>query len=270
MGTAYVRGLQAEDLRHGVICTGKHFLGYAMSEGGMNHAPVQLGPRELREVYAEPFAAAIRDAGLASIMNSYSSVDGLPCGGAGRSSRPPPWRAGLRRRGGGRLLRRRPAAALPPRRTAAGATPALARCGRARPGAAGARLLRRHADRSSPTGRLPVAVVDGAVRRVPGSKFQVGLFENPYVDADRRRGRVRHPLATGPWPAERRPKSIVLLAEPTDASRSPSAQDAAPSSRSSARRRRARGCSRATTTTPRISRSRSTQVAPSGTHPVPR
>src|SRR5205085_3593583 len=51
-------------------------------EGGMNHAPVQLGPRELREIFAEPFAAAIRDAGLASIMNSYSSVDGLPCAGS--------------------------------------------------------------------------------------------------------------------------------------------------------------------------------------------
>ena len=38
--------------------------GTGMSEGGMNHAPVHLGPRELREIYAEPFAAAIRDAGL--------------------------------------------------------------------------------------------------------------------------------------------------------------------------------------------------------------
>ena len=52
------------------IATGKHFLGYGLPEGGMNHAPVHLGPRELREVYAEPFAAAIRDAGLASVMNS--------------------------------------------------------------------------------------------------------------------------------------------------------------------------------------------------------
>src|SRR5207249_906792 len=82
LGTAYVRGLQTDDLGRGVICTGKHFLGYGLPEGGMNHAPVQLGPRELREVFAEPFAAAIRDAGLASIMNSYSAVDGLPCAGA--------------------------------------------------------------------------------------------------------------------------------------------------------------------------------------------
>ncbi|MHC5051631.1 MAG: glycoside hydrolase family 3 protein, partial [Planctomycetota bacterium] len=78
MGVAYVRALQTDDLRHGVVCTGKHFLGYALSQGGRNQAPVQLGGRELREVYAEPFAAAIREAGLASIMNSYSSIDGEP------------------------------------------------------------------------------------------------------------------------------------------------------------------------------------------------
>lgn len=78
MGVAYVKGLQTDDLSNGVVCTGKHFLGYALSQGGRNQAPVHLGPRELREVYAEPFAAAIRDAGLASIMNSYSSIDGEP------------------------------------------------------------------------------------------------------------------------------------------------------------------------------------------------
>ena len=66
IGTAYVRGIQGDDPRHGVLATGKHFLGYGLPEGGLNHAPVQLGPRELREVFAEPFAAAIRDAGLAT------------------------------------------------------------------------------------------------------------------------------------------------------------------------------------------------------------
>src|SRR5207245_10104824 len=82
LGTAYVRGLQTGDLRNGVAATGKHFLAYAMSEGGRNWNPVQMGPRELREVYAEPFAAAIRDAGMAAVMNSYASVDGLPCAGS--------------------------------------------------------------------------------------------------------------------------------------------------------------------------------------------
>lgn len=79
LGAAYVRGLQTDDLRNGVAATAKHFLGYAMSEGGRNCNPVHLGPRELREVYAEPFAAAIREADLAAVMNSYASIDGLPC-----------------------------------------------------------------------------------------------------------------------------------------------------------------------------------------------
>src|SRR5947199_1969771 len=82
IGTAYVQGLQSDDLRHGVAATGKHFLGYAMSEGGRNWGPVQCGPRELREVYADPFAAVIRNADLATMMNSYASVDGLPCAGS--------------------------------------------------------------------------------------------------------------------------------------------------------------------------------------------
>ena len=73
----------------GVAATGKHFLGYGLSEGGMNHAPVHLGPRELREVYAEPFRAAISEAGLATVMNSYGSVDGVACGGSKTHPRRP-------------------------------------------------------------------------------------------------------------------------------------------------------------------------------------
>ena len=82
MGVAYVRGVQADDLQRGVVATGKHFLGYGAPEGGMNHAPAHIGPRELRETFARPFEAAIREAGLASVMNAYSEVDGLPCGGS--------------------------------------------------------------------------------------------------------------------------------------------------------------------------------------------
>ncbi len=82
LGTAYVRGMQTDDLTEGVLATGKHFVAHGLSEGGRNRAPVQIGPRELREVYAEPFAAAIRDAGLGSVMSSYSCVDGLPGSGS--------------------------------------------------------------------------------------------------------------------------------------------------------------------------------------------
>jgi beta-glucosidase len=82
MGVGYVRGIQGEDLSRGVAATAKHFLGYGASEGGLNHAPAHIGPRELREVFARPFEAVIREAGIASVMNAYSEVDGLACGGS--------------------------------------------------------------------------------------------------------------------------------------------------------------------------------------------
>ena len=79
MGTAFVEGLQGDDLATGVIATAKHFVGYGASEGGMNWAPVHVPDRELLEVFLHPFEAAVRTAGLASMMNGYHELDGVPC-----------------------------------------------------------------------------------------------------------------------------------------------------------------------------------------------
>jgi len=79
-GSAFVRGLQTDQLGRGVLATGKHFLAYGASEGGMNWAPAHVPERELREVFLPPFEAAIKTAGLASIMNAYHELDGVPCG----------------------------------------------------------------------------------------------------------------------------------------------------------------------------------------------
>lgn len=75
-GMAYIRGLQGHDLAQGVMATGKHFVGHSLSQGGLNCGPVHMGPRELWDVYLAPFQAAIRDAKLASIMNAYPELDG--------------------------------------------------------------------------------------------------------------------------------------------------------------------------------------------------
>jgi len=185
LGVAYVRGLQTDDVRHGVVATGKHFLAYAMSEGGRNWGPVQMGPRELREVYAEPFAAAIRDAGLAAVMNSYASVDGLPCAGSHQIL------TGLLRDELGfdgvvvadyfsvaQLLEHHRIAADP--------------------GEAARRALTAGLDMELPAvrfygeplkeeiaaGRVAMEVVDTAVRRVLRMKVALGLFEEPYVDSE--------------------------------------------------------------------------------------
>ncbi len=75
-GMAYIKGLQSEDIAQGVMATGKHFIGHSLSQGGLNCAPVHVGMREIYDVYLAPFQAAIRDAKLASIMNAYPELDG--------------------------------------------------------------------------------------------------------------------------------------------------------------------------------------------------
>lgn len=80
MAVAYVKGLQGDDLREGVIATLKHFVGHGFPEGGLNHAPVNVSERELREMALFPYEAAIREGHAGSVMNAYHSIDGMPCG----------------------------------------------------------------------------------------------------------------------------------------------------------------------------------------------
>nr|WP_246117496.1 glycoside hydrolase family 3 N-terminal domain-containing protein [Cellulomonas composti] len=74
LGTAYVRGLQAE----GVHATLKHFVGYSGSRAGRNFGPVSAGPRELADVLLPPFEMAVLDGGVRSVMPAYVEIDGLP------------------------------------------------------------------------------------------------------------------------------------------------------------------------------------------------
>jgi beta-glucosidase len=75
-GLGYIRGLQGDDLRVGLLATGKHFVGHSLTAGGLNCAPAQMGSNALWDVYLMPFQAAIQDADLRSIMNAYPELDG--------------------------------------------------------------------------------------------------------------------------------------------------------------------------------------------------
>ena len=75
---AFVEGIQGRNGERPVLATGKHFLGYGASEGGLNQAITQLGRRALVDEYAEPFRRAIAEADIALMMNSYNEVDGVP------------------------------------------------------------------------------------------------------------------------------------------------------------------------------------------------
>lgn len=80
IGNAYIRGLQSDDMRDGIAATGKHFAGHGWPEGGRNWSIVRIPPREFREVFLTPFWSAIQEAKIASIMNAYHEMDGIPCG----------------------------------------------------------------------------------------------------------------------------------------------------------------------------------------------
>ena len=80
MGAAMVRGLGGGDLSlpYSTITTLKHFIAYGTTEGGQNGACSMVGPRELKQVFLTPFKRAI-DAGALSVMTAYNSLDGVPC-----------------------------------------------------------------------------------------------------------------------------------------------------------------------------------------------
>ena len=73
-GIHYVSGMQ----RQGVSCIAKHFLGYSSTQGGLNTSACRMGTRELYEIFATPFEAADKLAGLDAMMANYGEIDGLP------------------------------------------------------------------------------------------------------------------------------------------------------------------------------------------------
>lgn len=64
----------------GVISTLKHFIAYGIPEGGHNGNPSFVGKRDLYENFLPAFKAAI-DEGALSVMTSYNAIDGEPTTG---------------------------------------------------------------------------------------------------------------------------------------------------------------------------------------------
>ena len=80
LGAAMVRGLGGGDLTKpfSTLATLKHFIAYGTTEGGQNGNQTVLGPMELHQNFLPPFRRAI-EAGALSVMTSYNSCDGIPC-----------------------------------------------------------------------------------------------------------------------------------------------------------------------------------------------
>ena len=80
---ARVRGFQGTDLSayNTMAACAKHFVGYGAAEGGRDYNTVDTSKQRLRELYLPPFSAAA-DAGVATFMNSFNEVMGVPATGS--------------------------------------------------------------------------------------------------------------------------------------------------------------------------------------------
>lgn len=82
VGVAKINGYQGDDLAENftIAATAKHFAGYGFAEAGRDYNTVHLGENELHNTILPPFKAAA-DAGVATFMNSFNEIDGIPSTG---------------------------------------------------------------------------------------------------------------------------------------------------------------------------------------------
>lgn len=209
LASAMARAFVGTFERAGVVTTPKHFVAN-VGEGGRDSYPIDYSERRLEERYFPPFQAAL-GAGARSIMTAYNSVDGSPATQNRRLLD-----GILKGDWGFRGFVISDAAAtsgatvlhLTEPNTASAARDAFA---------AGLDVVfqssygqqRPYLD-AFQRGLIPLSTIDAAVSRVLRVKFELGLFEHPYVDpadAARENGSpVHHALARD---AER--EAIVLL-----------------------------------------------------------
>src|SRR5688572_18678429 len=180
MGRAFIAPFE----RAGIIATPKHFVAN-VGEGGRDSYPIEVSDRLLEELHYPPFEMAIHGAGARSVMTAYNSVDGSPATQNRRllnGKLKGDWQFGgfvisdAAATGGATVLHHTEAS------TATAAKHALE---------SGLDVIfqsswpqhRPYLD-AFKRGLIADSVIDAAVARVLKAKLDLGLFEQPYVNAD--------------------------------------------------------------------------------------
>lgn len=187
LGIAAVRGLQGDALplaEGKVYATLKHFTGHGQPDNGTNVGPAGISERTLRENFFPPFEQIVRNTSIRAVMPSYNEIDGVP-------SHANRWllRDVLRGEWGFKGSIISDYEGIEQLVSLHHVEPDLA--------TATLRSLEAGVDIDLPDGaayrtlvdlvhdgRVSVQQVDESVRRILRLKFQAGLFEHPYADAD--------------------------------------------------------------------------------------
>jgi beta-glucosidase len=220
MARAYVLGYQGERLSaaDSALACPKHYVGYGAAEGGRDYNSVEISEHTLREFYLPPFHAAI-DAGAATIMTAFDSLNGVPT-----SANPFTIKQILRKEWEFQGLVDSDwtsVAELIPHGIANDPATAARKAF-----LAGVEMdmvssfYHDHLANLVRSGQVPEADVDEAVRHVLRVKFALGLFEHPYADEKQEAGTMLQPesVSLSRAAAER---SFVLLKNSPPADGSP-------------------------------------------------
>ena len=212
MAAARVRGFQGASLRDpaSIIACAKHYAGYGGAEGGRDYNTADIPQRTLRDVYLVPFKAAL-DAGAQTFMASFNEIDGVPSSGSRfllTTILRDEWKFD-----GFVVSDWNSIGELIPHGFAAN------------PGEAAERAINAGLDMDMEShcyrdsleslvrqGRVTIATLDEAVRRVLRVKFRLGLFSDPYHGAtpERERQELRNPAHVAAARKMAR-ESIVLM-----------------------------------------------------------
>ena len=212
VAAARVRGFQGRDLAalDTIAACAKHYAAYGFAEGGRDYNTVDISEQTLRNVVLPPFKAAV-DAGVATVMNSFNEIGGVPATASVHLQRDilkGEWGfKGLVVSDWGSIGEMVPHGFT---KDLAGASQAALVAGSDMDMESRAYIV--HLAKLVADGQVDVKLVDDAVRRVLRVKFALGLFEDPYRYSDVEREK-RTLLAPAHLEASRdvARKSIVLL-----------------------------------------------------------
>ena len=176
LGGAVISGMQNH-----LAATVKHFAAYGIPEGGHNGAAAQTGPNYLMSDYLANFEIAVKN-GAKSIMTSYNAIDGIPC-----TSNSYLLKDVLRNQWGFKGIVFSDLGSIwalhSTHRTAENQLVATAQAINAGVDIdLGASNYGAFLKKAVENGMVPMENVDNAVRRVLKFKYEIGLFDNPYID----------------------------------------------------------------------------------------
>jgi beta-glucosidase len=193
IAAAKVRGFQGRDISdpQSVVACAKHYVAYGGVEGGRDYGTVDISEQLLREVYLTPFHAAV-DAGAGTLMSAFNDLNGVPAT-ANHHTLTDILR-GEWKFNGFVVSDYNAVQELIPHGTAANLSEAALQGV-----TAGVDMdmvdggYGKYIPDLVKSKKLPIGVVDEAVRRVLRVKIKAGLFEHPYADENREKTDILTP-----------------------------------------------------------------------------